>query len=209
MDSIKLNNITIDLLPGPIGISHSGGADSAILLYILMKYLDGPINVFTCASKLKQRVAPHIALNVIDKCIDLTGKTDVYHHTFYVDDQDSKNLFDYQRQFVNLNLVNIIYTGKTALPPLDECSKFKNGILLLETRDPNKTRPVYTGRRLEFYMPFHNHNKKDIYELYKTLGVLDDLFPITRSCESLSLKYGHCGKCWWCEERQWAFGRLE
>ena len=47
-------------------------------------------------------------------------------------------------------------------------------------------------------------------------GIVDELFPLTRSCESEEkgqqmLDGGpeeHCGKCWWCLERQWAFGRL-
>lgn len=209
MNNININGINIDLLPGPIGISHSGGADSAILLYILMKYHCEPIHVFTCASKEKFRVAPHIALNVISKCMDLTGRKDIYHHTHFVDSQNLENLFEVQNELYNLNLVKCIYTGATAIPPLDVCSTFKNGTVLLDRRDPNKIRPLYAGDRKQFYTPFFNHNKKDIFLLYKTLEVLDDLFPITRSCESLELKSGHCGKCWWCEERAWAFGRLE
>lgn len=209
MNNININGINIDLLPGPIGISHSGGADSAILLYILMKYHSEPIHVFTCASKEKFRVAPHVALNVISKCMDLTGRKDIYHHTHYVDRQDLANLFDYQNYLYNLNLVRHIYTGATALPPLEVCESFKNGVVLLNRRDPNVIRPLRAGKNNEYYTPFFNHNKHDIFMLYEKLGVLEDIFPITRSCESLELTSGHCGSCWWCEERAWAFGRLE
>ena len=58
------------------------------------------------------------------------------------------------------------------------------------------------------YNPFINHNKKHIARLYKALGVEDTLFPVTRSCENDSYPDSHCGNCWWCYERKWAFGRL-
>ena len=46
-----------------------------------------------------------------------------------------------------------------------------------------------------------------IAEIALGLGVL---FPVTRSCELKGKLeyYGHCGKCWWCEERQWGFDQL-
>ena len=54
--------------------------------------------------------------------------------------------------------------------------------------------------------------------MYKEANLLDELYPITRSCEyDPTSNYfkniknpgiGHCGKCWWCEERKWAFGTL-
>jgi len=44
--------------------------------------------------------------------------------------------------------------------------------------------------------------------------LLETLFPVTRSCEWNEHVVGedpgmeHCGNCWWCHERKWAFGRL-
>ena len=41
--------------------------------------------------------------------------------------------------------------------------------------------------------------------------LLDSLFPLTYSCEGSieATKHHtqHCKKCWWCQERYWAFGR--
>ena len=52
-------------------------------------------------------------------------------------------------------------------------------------------------------------DKKDIARLYEEEGILDDLFPLTRSCENDDTLDYHCGFCWWCDERKWAFnGRL-
>ena len=50
---------------------------------------------------------------------------------------------------------------------------------------------------------------------------MDDLFPVTRSCERLGEPEGKiftteedffansckAEECWWCKERYWAFGR--
>jgi 7-cyano-7-deazaguanine synthase in queuosine biosynthesis len=44
--------------------------------------------------------------------------------------------------------------------------------------------------------------------IYKILNLETELFPITRSCENDDHIESHCGKCWWCQERIWAFGRL-
>jgi tRNA(Ile)-lysidine synthase TilS/MesJ len=53
MKTIKVNNLNFDIHNGPIGVALSGGADSAIMLYILMKFAPGPINVYTCANHYK------------------------------------------------------------------------------------------------------------------------------------------------------------
>lgn len=56
--------------------------------------------------------------------------------------------------------------------------------------------------------PFFNMNKKDIAKMYEDEGLMDTLWPVTRSCESETMSEGHCGECWWCQERLWAFGKL-
>ncbi len=73
-------------------------------------------------------------------------------------------------------------------------------------------------RRKLRYMPFVNVDNKAIHELYMLFDVLDDLFPLTYSCENynehtmaqLDLSK-HCGLncCWGCQERLWAFGKLD
>lgn len=206
MNSIKINDIEIDLLPGPIGISHSGGADSTVLLYILMKYHPGPIHVITASVKTRFGLTPYVSLDIISKCMDLTNRNDIFHHTYYIETVNEDTLFRYQSHLLSHKLVNYIYTGVTATPPLDVCDTFKNGRMWMDERDPTIVRPLYTGIKKSFYRPFFNHNKKDIQQLYQTLDIIDTLFPLTRSC--FLVKDHHCGKCWWCEERQWAFGRL-
>jgi len=126
--SIELDGTTLSFLifPGPIGVSVSGGADSAILLYILMKYSIEPIHVFTAALKTKNNVAPRLAIRIIEKCIELTGNTNVYHHVHFIDDMSKDgNLFNGHRFFLKNNLLSKVYTGETLMPPKIEFKKWK------------------------------------------------------------------------------------
>lgn len=207
MKTITVNNVAVDIHDGPIGISVSGGADSAILLYILMKDYKGPLHIFTCSSEEKNRRSPYYALDIIGKCLDLTGfdQTFIRHHIHFVPTQTYTALIDPLAQAIDDYELSYMYTAVTAHPPLIDLDSFKSPTPLLERRHPDIVRPLYSRR---FYMPMFNINKKVVAGMYEELGVLEDLFPLTRSCESFSLLDGHCGECWWCEERKWGFGKL-
>jgi hypothetical protein len=206
MSTIKFDAVDVDIHSGKIGVSVSGGADSAVLLFILMKYAPGPIHIFTCSSKEKNRVSPHIALDVIGKCADLTGKQDIHHHTYFVEKQTYQTWINGLKPYIANKTVDIMYTGITALPPDHVLSTFNIRNDLYERRNPNQIRPVYHAGN--FYTPFFNLDKQQICEIYKELNILDELYPLTRSCEDLTLTVGHCGQCWWCQERNWGFGKL-
>ncbi len=202
MKIFKVVNNMIHIHDGPVGVSCSGGADSSLLLFILMKYSQDPIHIFTCASKLKNYTAAATTTKVIDECIKITGNNNIFHHIHYVDEQTLDNLF-YQDQFVN---IQVLYTAITKNPPDEITNGFKNTSAEIE-RHPGTIRPLYSLNK-KVYMPFANIDKKEISWMYKELQLLDNLFPLTRSCESFTLTKGHCGECWWCEEREWAFGKL-
>lgn len=205
MKKITICDNIINIHDGVLGLSHSGGADSSLLLYLLMMNFDGPLHVYTCASKQKNRITPHVALDVIDKCMEITGKKNVYHHTYFVDIQTFDTLFNHLKQEINDSKIDFLYTGITNNPPSEILSTFRTKNGLENIRNPNYIKDNYKGK---FYMPFININKNQIAEMYKYLGIIETIFPITRSCEDLILRQGHCGTCWWCEERQWAFEKL-
>jgi tRNA(Ile)-lysidine synthase TilS/MesJ len=202
MKIIKISETSIRMYQGPIGISCSGGADSSVLLYILMKYTSNPIHIFTCASKLKNYTSAVTTNKIIEKCIALTGNNNLFHHVQYVDEQTLENLF-YEEQLKN---INVLYTAITKAPPEIVTNTFENSIQD-EERNPN-TKNSFFDLNYKYYRPFCNIDKKEISNIYKELDLIDTLFPLTRSCESLTLTKGHCGECWWCEERKWAFGKL-
>lgn len=194
---------------GNVGVCVSGGADSAILLYLIMKFATKPITIFTIASQQKQLTTAHVAMNVISKCAELTGNYNFVHLVDYVPAQTRENVFIRPEQFLAKEMVDVIYTGVTKNPPDEVCNTFINETPETEDRDPNVVRDTVRGK---WITPWTNLNKADIYDLYVANDLVTTLFPFTRSCEWIpdmvdvaDPKSGHCGKCWWCEERNWGF----
>lgn len=208
MKTLKINNTDLDVHDGTIGIACSGGADSAILLYLIMLYCPGPIHVYTLANKVKQRTNPKVAYNVICKLLDITNRQDVTHHVFFAEKQTFDTLFNPLQKQLEYNNIDVIYTAGTALPPDAELKKFSSDNGLYDKRNANTVRPLYNGITKKFYSPWWNKDKKFIKQIYDLYNMNEILFPITRSCEDPTIIEGHCGKCWWCEERLWAFGSL-
>ncbi len=207
MNSITVCDVEFDIHPGNIAASVSGGADSAIMLYMILANCPGPVAVYTCSSREKGWVSPTVAYSVMLRCIELTGRTDIEHHTYFVEQQTRETLFRPLAQFILTHNHPIMYTAVTAIPPREVTASWGISSGVDDRRDPAIIRPLYNGPRGEFYSPFFNIDKRKIRELYDHYGLLDGLYPITRSCESFTLRSGHCGRCWWCRERLWAFGK--
>jgi 7-cyano-7-deazaguanine synthase in queuosine biosynthesis len=209
MNTVNIGPCSIDIHERA-GIVMSGGADSSVLLFIMMKYSQSPVNVYTLASKEKFFSSAQISANVIKKCMELTGKSINQHNVIYADKQNNELVFKHPWRDLKSRDISIVYTGLTKLPPIEVYSKFKNPTedSVFEERNPSVTYNEYSGNK-KIYMPFYNLDKKQIHEIYRNFDLEHSLFPLTRSCESLVQNTGHCGTCWWCEERQWAFGRLE
>lgn len=211
MKKINLcNGDTLDILDAPIGIIASGGADSSILLYLLMREHKLPIHIFTCSNTLKGRANAIIISKVLEKCIQLTNNLNIYQHNYYVSEQTKDNIFTYPKTFYDENKIAAIYTGTTANPPYDIVEKFKEPNSEDFDRTPLIKRPTWLYNNI-VHNPFTNLNKKDINNMFIENGVIESLFPLTRSCEKDFDNieyYDHCGECWWCEERLWGFGKL-
>lgn len=201
------DNTKIQIPTGPVGISCSGGTDSSLLLYILMANCTDTIHIFTLSNNLKGRANAVIVPRVIERCIQLTGNINLMHHSYYSEEQTKENLFDTQHRFIKEGIIKNLFYAVTANPPAEV--KFLSGDGEQESRDPSviKEEVAFDGH---FFMPFANKNKKTIAKIYQELDLTETLFPITRSCEAQGLieYYNHCGKCWWCEERQWGFGSV-
>jgi len=229
----------LDIYDGPVGIMVSGGADSAILLYHLMKHSKDKIHIFSLGNNDKRRLNLSIATQVVEKCIQLTGNINIEHHINYCETQTLNSLLVMPKQFIEEKRIKIVYNGVTANPPKKVLDTFKRESLELDNRDPNVERDVLSSYQLSlvfdrdpnderdvlsvddiWYSPWTNIDKKIIASMYKEENLIETLFSITRSCaydpthpyfiENVKDPgYGHCGECWWCEERYWAFGRLQ
>jgi hypothetical protein len=150
-------------------------------------------------------------LNVINQCIKLTNNINIEHHFHFCEQQNMKNLFGICRKWIKNGYIKYLYTGLTINPPDEVLNSFDIKLDELErnNRDSTIEKDLFSN---QCYMPFRNLNKQDIAELYKYYGLLDTLFPSTRSCEwypemgGSDPGLGHCGNCWWCLEREWGFG---
>lgn len=148
-------------------------------------------------------------------------------------------------------LANVYYGGLTQNPDAElmanegynvegmTFTNFEKCLAQAKDRDPdrdnNRNKPsicygVGNGPLAETpflgILPFvHKDKRHGTAAMYKEMGVLDELLPLTYSCENekpeektkLDIvevhgtprqEYSHCGQCWFCLERAYAFGRL-
>jgi 7-cyano-7-deazaguanine synthase in queuosine biosynthesis len=196
----------------PVGIMVSGGVDSAILLYYLMKHSTSTIHIYTEGSNHKFRRNTIIAPQVVEKCIQLTDNINVIHHINYNKASTWNSLYDNPKSAVDSGLVKIVYEGVTMNPPDDIAKKFTPELESGIGRDGSIG--VFHSDN-KFYMPWANTDKRGIAQMYREENLMDSLFSVTRSCEYdptcdyfdeiKDPQLGHCGECWWCKEREWGF----
>ena len=54
------------------------------------------------------------------------------------------------------------------------------------------------------YQPYLRNDKKFVAGVFKEHNLMDSLYPLTKSC-AWSQTLENCGKCFWCNEKEWAF----
>ena len=197
-------NVEFDLPSGPVGVLCSGGADSSLVLYLLMKYSTQPIHIFTLCNKNKHYTNNTVIANVIDWCLKNTENNNIKHHVNFAEQQTSSALYHLPFQYLKNKTIENLYIGDTCWPPdeINEQFAINDVIQNKNDRSPHVERPTYWKN---FYIPFTNYNKKKIAEIYQDQNIMQ-LFDLTRSCETLdNIGLNHCGECWWCKERSWAF----
>lgn len=219
-DTIEFNDTNIPLHIKKIGIKMSGGADSSIVCYMLAKYVKEcrpDIILYPITSVATTKPYQKIfAENVIKKVSNLLDFKNFGEHFIstarstgsseYIEDQSK-----FLQELYASNKIQMHFNGISAIPyEKDAPELYKK----LEALPVGEDRYKRENKKSQFFenrfSPLINIDKKGISELYKNLGVLDELFPITRSCEKRTEDFtSHCGECWFCKERFWAFNRYE
>jgi len=185
----------IKLPTGPIGIYLSGGSDSAILFWLIASQRQHEVVLLTVASDDKKfNIEP--ALAVVEWVNSNTSVTILEHCVTIAPNLESRK--DYRDQATNSltkqwNL-SCWVSGKTLNPDV----KLKHHEQRKTDRDTVMPRVIHD----HFYSPFYNINKSHLALLYKKYE-LSKLHSLTVSCET---SYPPCGDCWWCAEREWAYG---
>ena len=229
--------ITIGLYQnGPVGIGVSGGADSAILLYILMLHAKQHIHIYNMMAEVRRPALENNFESVVKTCSELTNNKNYTVHKNYVEPDESAEFYiNMLTSALNNNEIDIVYLGLTKFPPKKEYllwpveqqpdwhnefrseDEIKNlfgfKIPVEKAIDFQSVPLTIDGKSIDkleldkrAYIPLFNHNKKDVAELYRFFDVEKSLLPMTRSCENDKHIGSHCEKCWWCYERKWGFG---
>jgi len=203
-----------------LGIWLSGGADSSLLCYLLAKHIkenDLPYKIQTVTIPKRSSDRYHLdVLKFIKKELDCADIfLDPIVHVVPVEEyHDSFHKFVFQH--ITEKRFSFIYSGINQSPTEeafnDQWKKLPD-IEKLRGEDVRKLLVLNFVIEIENNLyeageirPFFNKTKKDIANLYKEHNLINNLFPLTNSCVDVEYVNGHCGKCWFCKEREWAFG---
>lgn len=229
-NSPDIKNIAIRLSGGP--------DSAIIYYALCDFYKDSKINLFpyTMSSPLRPH-AKRKAENIIKITGELTGKYPTYHFNRFHNEHNKDNIqevnsIEYVRGqeileelVYNSQPIDLSYTGLSKNCPVDLIKQSieelaeKNNLnlddclLAIDERDSSRDIDFdYSDANSTVKMPFLRHDKRTVFEAYKYYGMLDKLYPHTWSCESdLQANHSdpaHCGTCYFCIERLFAFGRL-
>jgi hypothetical protein len=181
-----------------IGVMVSGGADSAILLYLLAKLKIESLNptqliTFTVPKKIDGALAFSDTIvsyinNLLE--IDLNSPHPVGNLDSHYSEIIKTGAYEAVNQF---NLDCIIFGSQQVPPP-----EFK--MLGLYPARPNEV-----NQYEKVYCPFALVDKRHTLDLYRIYNRLD-LLSLTHSCTETAM--GRCYKCFNCSERLWALNSL-
>jgi hypothetical protein len=173
------------------GIMISGGLDSAILLYLLVK--SNPlINIqpFTIPKKDGAMIYANPIIDYINQIFNLSipstisvGDPSVHHRI--------QSKIAVEEIFKNYNIDTLFIAINQNPPELNDLP----GAPMRDKKSNNS----------KIIFPFVDLYKDDILKLIIAENQIS-LIELTHSCTELSI--GRCNQCWQCNERAWAFNKL-
>lgn len=215
-----------------IGISISGGADSALLSFLICSKSDAEIH-FTNQIRL-WRTRPwqeHVADQVIEWFKKRFNNTFVVHKNLIPPELEwadkGPNILDeygklksgnqiilrsHNEYIANKYKLDALYGGVNLNPDISISGS-------LSDRDKGHVLPYFEHDGISVCHPFVYTKKDWIIKQYYENNILD-LLDLTRSCEGEfeGLNYKTyipgqlvpiCGKCFWCKEREWALEKAK
>lgn len=214
-----------------IGISLSGGADSALLAYLICKETNATIH-FTHQVRM-WRTRPwqnYVFRTVANWLADHFDNAFYIHenlippemeepHTTYIKDEYSKLksgnriiLRSYNEYIANRECLDALYGAVNQNPDVP----FKGA---LPERDKGVLTPHFIHDGIDIVHPFVYTKKDWIIQQYYDHNITD-LLDLTRSCEGEFENINYktytpgqyvptCGECFWCKEREWALAKVK
>lgn len=210
----------------PVAMFLSGGPDSALTAYMLAKSVKesgyhNPIHPITTEFLARPYNIKYAwgVLRKVEELLDMSFQQHLIfpmpNHALPITDEDKKVIMSYNinEYYVRYN-ISCVFNGLTANPPISEVGDTQYGDSSKERDDPEVILQKLKNKRVQY--PFLFSNKRVISKFYDQFGLLDSLFPITRSCEAEMHETEYFTKdcfdvrseescCWWCRERRWGF----
>jgi hypothetical protein len=188
----KMFTNLLSLTPGPrIGVMISGGADSTLLLYLLLNenQLCGKnIKLFCIPSNDNAAVRATIVADSVAKIFKLPTPTIYFIGNPY--QHHSTLIWNTWQDIKRRDIVDHLFIGDNQTPKV-----------LTEDSAPIRSR----SRDPFIAQPFFDLTKDKLIQKYYELGI-EFLLKFTHSC-AYDIDPG-CGTCWQCKERAWAFQQI-
>jgi len=192
---------------------------------------------YTMASPLRPH-AIRKAQDVIRIVHSLTGRMATQHYTLFHDSHNAQtvwdiNSYEYTKGQEDLEAIvfdelaiDARYAGMSINCPEHDMMQMIHAmsdnvdkiacLKSIESRDTSRDVPtaplVSDTGNTALYLPFAEYDKRVVYSVYQDYNVLDELYPYTWSCENdMQAQHTdpeHCGTCYFCLERLYAFGKL-
>jgi hypothetical protein len=195
-----------------IGIRMSGGADSSLAAYLISVYsLKNNLGLNIIPVTIVEETAPFQlqftsgVINILNNILPGANipQPIVYH---YSDGLKIQKFREVEKELFDSNRIELMVSGTTKEPKED--IGYGEKMIWDEGGDRSTDSNPYLWDN-KIYTPLFNMDKKGVAALYKKYDLMDVLFPHTRSCVTATMDFSkHCGNCWWCKEREWAFGTL-
>lgn len=210
-----------------IGISISGGADSALLAFLICSKTDADIHFTNQIRMWKTRPWQEPVADAVIDWFKNRFSNNFYVHKNLIPPElewgdKGPNIIDeygklksgnqiilrsYNEYIANKYQLEALYGGVNKNPPID----IPNA---LEDRNEGHILPHFVHNGIDICHPFVYTTKDWIVKQYYNEDIID-LFNLTRSCEGEfeGLDYTTytpgdnvplCGNCFWCKERDWA-----
>ena len=208
-----------------IGVSVSGGTDSASLLFITCREIVArKLNINLIVQTLYHTDYPNNLWNVneIVLCMkELFPTVSIEQTSYDFDNVKRTKLEAYVENVLNMyenKVYDISFGADSSNPPRSEMEKHNFGgmdqrILHRDLEEEYVGGEWCDDHIVTEYRPYIYIHKKFIAELYKEYDLMDNLFPLTTSCVNGPYETDHftkpCRVCWWCHEKKWAFGMYD
>jgi len=196
-----------------IGISLSGGTDSALMSYLFFKHmttynLEYDIYFVSGIIKTKGKWKKLYVIELVDFFREIYPEVNIVSHdVLFID--DLPEMFKYEKGMIESKKVDLFLNATTQNPPMNELEKNDMIADRLENRDEGYRDPWRKDLGGIVYKPFINVNKKFVAQGYRDHNLMDNMFKMTISCEKRLGEQNYsiepCKKCWWCKEKKWSF----